>query len=49
MELDYTQIFAVFVDLIKSAIPVSVFLYLGNIMINFFFSLAFPKFSKGDR
>lgn len=49
MELDYMQIFSTFVDLIKTAMPISVFLYLVNIMINFFFSLAFPKFSKGDR
>lgn len=49
MDLNYTEIFNVFVDLIKTAMPISIFLYLANIMINFFFSLAFPKFSKGDR
>lgn len=49
MELDYMQIFSVFVDLIKKAMPISIFLYLANIMINFFFSLAFPKFFRGDR
>ena len=49
MELDYMQIFSVFVDLIKKAMPISIFLYLANIMINFFFMLAFPKFFRGDR
>lgn len=49
MELDYAQIFNIFADILKNATPISIFLYLANIMINFFFSLAFPKFSKGDR
>ena len=49
MSLDYSSIFAVFVDLCKTALPVAIFLYLLNIMIRFFFSMAFPKhFSKGD-
>lgn len=49
MNLDYSLIFAVFVDLCKSAIPISVFLYILNIVITLFFSLAFPKhFSKGE-
>ena len=49
MELDYASIFIVFVDMLKTAIPIAIFLYLANILINFFFSLAFPKFFKGDR
>ena len=49
MELNYAQIFNIFADILKTATPISIFLYLANIMINFFFSLAFPKFSKGDR
>lgn len=49
MNLDYSLIFAVFVDLCKSAIPISVFIYILNIAITLFFSLAFPKhFSKGE-
>ncbi len=48
MELDYVAIFNVFVDLIKTAMPIAVFLYLANILITFFFSLAFPKHFKGD-
>lgn len=47
MELNYIDIFNVFVDLLKTAIPVAIFLWLANIMINFFFSLAFPK--RGGR
>lgn len=43
MDLNYTEIFSVFVDLMKTAIPISIFLWLTNIMIQFFFSLAFPK------
>ena len=49
MELDYASIFLVFIDLIKTAMPISVFLYLTTIAINFFFSLAFPKFWRGDK
>jgi len=49
MELDYTSIFKVFVDLIKTGTPVAIFLFLLDIMLNFFFSLAFPKhFSRRD-
>lgn len=49
MNLDYTSIFKVFVDLCTSAIPIAIFLYLLDIMINFFFSMAFPKhFSRRD-
>lgn len=49
MNLDYNSIFAVFVDLLKAAIPISFFLYLLDIMLNFFFSMAFPKhFSRRD-
>ena len=48
MELDYTNIFSCFVDLIKKAMPVSILLYLLDIMINLFFSLAFPKFRRND-
>lgn len=48
MILDYSTIFNVFVDLCKTAIPIAVFLYLLNIIITLFFSLAFPKyFNKG--
>lgn len=43
MDLNYSEIFSVFVDLMKSAIPISIFLWLANIMIQFFFNLAFPK------
>jgi len=49
MVLNYSLIFAAFVDLIKAAIPISIFLYLLNIGITLFFSLAFPKhFNKGE-
>ena len=48
MELDYIAIFNVFVDLIKTAMPIAIFLYLANILITFFFSLAFPKHFRGD-
>lgn len=48
MELDYVLIFALFVDLCKTAIPIAIFLYLLNIVITLFFSLAFPKHFKGD-
>lgn len=49
MSLDYVSIFNVFVDLCKNAIPIAFFLYLLNIVITLFFSLAFPKhFNKGD-
>lgn len=49
MNLNYTLIFAVFVDLCKSAIPIAIFLYLLNIGITLFFSLAFPKhYNKGE-
>ena len=48
MELDYTKIFACVVDLIKGAMPVSILLYFLDIMINFFFSLAFPKIRRND-
>ncbi len=49
MVLNYTLIFAVFIDLCKSAIPIAVFLYLLNIVITLFFTLAFPKhFNKGE-
>lgn len=48
MILDYSAIFSVFVDLCKTAIPIAIFLYLLNIVITLFFSLAFPKhFNKG--
>ena len=48
MILDYSSIFSVFVDLCKHAVPIAIFLYLLNIIINLFFSLAFPKHFKGD-
>ena len=48
MELDYANIFACFVDLIKKAMPVSILLYFLDIMINFFFSLAFPRIRRND-
>ena len=49
MELDYSKIFSVFVDLVKTGIPVAVFLYLLDVMLTFFFSMAFPKrFRKGE-
>lgn len=48
MSLDYSSIFIVFADLCKTAIPIAIFLYLLNILINFFFDTAFPKF-RGNR
>ncbi len=49
MILDYSSIFALFVDMCKVAMPIAIFLYLLNIIITLFFSLAFPKrFTKGD-
>lgn len=48
MNLDYSTIFLVFADLCETAIPIAVFLYLLNILINFFFDTAFPKF-RGNR
>ena len=49
MNLNYTLIFAVFVDVCKSSIPIAIFLYLLNIGITLFFSLAFPKhYNKGE-
>ena len=48
MELDYSEIFSVFANLMKTAIPIGVFLYLLDTMINFFFGLAFPKRRRGD-
>ena len=49
MILDYVSIFKVFVDLCTTAIPIAIFLYLLDIMLNFFFSMAFPKrFSRRD-
>ena len=49
MELNYSEIFAVFVDLVKTAIPIALFLYLLDIMFFVFFSLAFPKrFKRGE-
>ena len=48
MILDYSSIFALFVDMCKVAMPIAIFLYLLNIIITLFFSLAFPKrFTKG--
>lgn len=49
MVLDYSPIFALFVDMCKAAMPIAIFLYLLNIVITLFFSLAFPKrFTRGD-
>lgn len=49
MELDYTSILSIFGSMITSAIPIAIFLWLADLLINFFFSLAFPKrFNKGD-
>ncbi len=48
MELDYSQIFNIFVSLAKTGIPISVFLYLLETMIIFFFNLAFPKLNRKD-
>ncbi len=49
MLLNYNEIFALFVDMCKTAIPIAIFLYLLNIVITLFFSLAFPKrFTRGD-
>ena len=48
MYLDYSSIFAIFVDLCEKAIPIAIFLYLLNIIVTLFFSFAFPKFfNKG--
>lgn len=43
MDLNYNLIFSIFVDLMKTAIPIAIFLWLTNVIIQFFFSLAFPK------
>lgn len=49
MLLDYSSIFTVFVDLVKTAMPVGIFLFLLDLMLNFFFRMSFPKhFGKGD-
>lgn len=49
MQLDYSSIFIVFVDICKTALPIAIFLYLLDILLNFFFSFAFPKrFRKGE-
>lgn len=48
MELDYSSIFGLFVDMCETAMPIAIFLYLLNIIITLFFSLAFPKHYKGD-
>lgn len=49
MSLDYASVFGVFVDLCKTGIPIAIFLYLLDIMLNFFFSMAFPKhFNRRD-
>lgn len=49
MQLDYSSIFTVFVDMCKTAVPVAIFIYLLDIMLNFFFSFAFPKrFKRGE-
>ena len=49
MELDYSSIFALFVNMAESALPIAFFLYILNIVVNLFFSLAFPKhYNKGD-
>ena len=48
MELDYTKIFACVVDLIKGAMPVSIFLYFLDIMVDLFFRLAFPRIRRND-
>lgn len=50
MSLDYSSIFKVFVDLCTTAVPIAIFLYLLDILLNFFFSFAFPKrFRKGEQ
>ena len=49
MYLDYSNIFAVFVDLVKTAVPIAIFLYLLDVVLFIFFSLAFPKrFKRGE-
>ena len=49
MDLNYSIIFAVFVDMLKTAIPIAIFLYLLDMMLTFFFSFAFPKrFKRGE-
>ena len=37
MILDYSSIFALFVDMCKTAMPIAIFLYLLNIVITLFF------------
>lgn len=49
MDLNYTEIFNIFINLIKTAMPIAIFLFFTKILINFFFSLAFPKFFRGDK
>ena len=49
MELDYSNIFNVFVDIISKAAPVGIFMYLLDVLLYIFFSLAFPKrFKRGE-
>ena len=49
MELDYSSVFGVLVNLLQVAIPIGIFLYLVDVMFYVFFSLAFPKrFRKGE-
>lgn len=47
--MDYTSVFTVFVELIQKAVPLGIFFWLVNIIINLFFSLAFPKTSRFNR
>lgn len=46
--VEYSEIFLIFIDLLKTAIPISIFLWLAKVMINYFFSLAIPKKFRGD-
>ena len=46
MDLNYTEIFNIFISMLQTAIPIAIFLWLTNILINFFFTLAFPERSQ---
>lgn len=46
--LNYESIFSAFGSLISTALPIAIFLFLVDVALNFFFSLAFPKWKKGE-
>ena len=46
MDLDYSSIFKIFADMCVVAVPIAIFLHILQIVLNLFFSLAFPKFYR---